>query len=175
MAQRRDADYWIEQLDLDDHVEGGHYARTYTCDVVADGEGLPEEYTEERSTASSIYYLLRDDEFSTFHRIDADELWHFYRGDPLRLYLLGDELETVVLGRDQFQTVVPRDTWFAAEVVSDPDDAGTDDEAAHGYTLVGCDVTPAFEDATYELADEERAEELAAEFEKHRELVERLT
>jgi len=166
MAERRDADYWIERLDLEDHVEGGHYARTYTCDVVVDGGDLPEAYDDERSTASSIYYLLKDDEFSTFHRIDADELWHFYRGDPLRLYLLGDELETVVLGQDQFQTVVPRDTWFAAEVVSD-----SAADAAHGYTLVGCDVTPAFEDATYELADEG----LAEEFEDHRELVERLT
>jgi len=170
MAQRHDADYWIERLDLDDHVEGGHYARTYTCDVVVDGGDLPEKYESERSTASSIYYLLRDDEFSTFHRIDADELWHYYRGDPLKLYLLGEELETVVIGRDRFQTVVPRDTWFAAETLSD-----SDDEETHGYTLVGCDVTPAFEDATYELAADGLAEKLADEFADHRELVERLT
>lgn len=166
MEHRRDADYWIDRLGLRDHREGGHFTETYACDVAVDGGDLPGVVDDERSTATSIYYLLRDDEFSTFHRMDADELWHFYRGDPIRLYLLGDGLETVLLGRERFQTVVPRDTWFAAETVPDAVEGPED-----GYALVGCDVTPGFDDAGYELADES----LAEEFEAHRDLVARFT
>lgn len=167
MTRTRDADYWIDRLGLVDHREGGHYTETYECDVVVDGDRLPERYDAERATASSIYYLLKTDEFSTFHRIDSDELWHFYRGDPLRLYVLDEDgVETVLLGRDRFQVAIPHDTWFAAEIADD-----VDRERDYGYALVGCDVTPAFDEVNYELADKG----LADEYEDHRELVERLT
>jgi predicted cupin superfamily sugar epimerase len=167
MTETRDADYWIDHLGLVDHREGGHYTETYESDVVVDGEEIAERYDADRASASSIYYLLRAEEFSTFHRIDSDELWHFYRGDPLRLYVLDDDgVETVLLGRDRFQVAIPHDTWFAAEIAADVEGA-TD----HGYALVGCDVTPAFDEVNYELADER----LADEYEQHRELIERLT
>lgn len=165
MDQTPEADYWIDRLGLVPHPEGGYYDETYESDDVVVGDGGRETDRDGRATASSIYYLLKADSFSAFHRMDADELWHFYRGDPVRLYLLDDGLETVVVGRDRFQTVVPGGTWFAAEVASD-----LAPEPAHGYALVGCDVTPAFDDAGYELADEG----LADEYEDHRELVERL-
>lgn len=166
MAETRDAAFWIDRLDLDAHREGGYYARTYESDVVVDGERVPGGVDGDRPTASSIHYLVRDDQCSAFHRIDADELWHFYHGDPLRLYVLDEDLETVVLGRDRFRAVAPQGTWFAAEVASDLVDG-----AGHGYSLVGCDVTPAYDDAAHELADES----LAEEYEAHREVIERLT
>jgi predicted cupin superfamily sugar epimerase len=166
MERRHDAEYWIERFGLRDHREGGHFTETYACEAVVDGETDPGPVEGERPTATSIYYLLKGSEFSTFHRMDADELWHFYRGDPIRLYLLDDGLETVLLGRDRFQTVVPQDTWFAAETV--PDAVGG---LADGYALVGCDVTPGFDYDGYELADES----LAESYEDHRDLIERLT
>lgn len=164
MSQSRTADYWIETLDMEKHREGGYYVETYESDVRFPAEGLPEGYSGDRASGSSIYYLLTTDDFSAFHKMRSDELWHFYEGDPITLYLLEDDgVRTVRIGDEQFQTVVPGDTWFAGEIVSG--------DAADGYALVGCDVTPAFEYADYELA----TKELAKEFDDQAELIHRLT
>lgn len=164
MSQSRTADYWIETLDMEKHREGGFYIETYESDVRFPAEELPEGYSGDRASGSSIYYLLTTDDFSAFHRIRSDELWHFYEGDPITLYLLEDDgVRTVRIGDKQFQTVVPGDTWFAGEIASA--------DAADGYALVGCDVTPAFEYGDYELG----TKELAKEFDDQAELIHRLT
>ena len=154
---------WRDRLGLEPHPEGGWYAETYTADVTVDATALPDRYGEERATLTSIYYLLEVGEYSAFHRLASDELWHFYRGDPLTLYLLDDGLETVTLGVERFQAVVPHGTWFAAEVTPRG-------ECSAGYSLVGCDVSPGFDFADFELATPALAEEYPA----HRELVSRL-
>lgn len=154
---------WIERLDLAAHPEGGYYAETYTADVVVDGDHLPDQYDGQRPTLSSIYYLLEADDCSAFHRLASDELWHFYRGDPVTLYLLAEELETITLGVEQFQALIPSGTWFAAETVSESD-------SAVGYSLVGCDVSPGFTFEDFELA----TSELADEYPDHGGLIERL-
>lgn len=159
-----DATHWIDRLGLEPHPEGGYYAETYAADAIVDEAHLSDRYDGDRPTATSIYYLLEADDFSAFHRLASDELWHFYRGDPLTLSVLGDGLETVELGRDRFQAVVPGDTWFAAETTADGDDE-------HGYALVGCDVTPGFHYDDFELA----GPELADEYPAYRDLIERLT
>ncbi len=87
--------------------EGGYYAETYAADAIVDEAHLPARYDDDRPTATGIYYLLEADDFSAFHRLRSDEIWHFYRGDPLTLYVLDDGLETIELGRDRFQAVVP--------------------------------------------------------------------
>jgi len=154
---------WIDRLDLEAHPEGGYYAETYTADVVVDNRSLPDQYEGPRPTLSSIYYLLEAGDFSAFHRLVSDELWHFYTGDPIKLYLLDTELETITLGIEQFQAVIPSGTWFAAETVSEAEDAA-------GYSLVGCDVSPGFRFEDFELA----TSALADEYPAYCELIERL-
>ncbi|TYT62172.1 cupin domain-containing protein [Natrialba swarupiae] len=158
-----DATDWIERLGLERHPEGGYYAETYAADAIVDEAHLPARYDDDRPTATGIYYLLEADDFSAFHRLRSDEIWHFYRGDPLTLYVLDDGLETIELGRDRFQAVVPHDTWFAAELTRDGSD--------HGYALVGCTVTPGFHYADFELA----GPELADEYPHYGDLIVRLT
>ena len=46
------------------------------------GVSLP---TGGRGASTAIYYLLREGEVSAWHRVDADEVWHHYDGDPLEL------------------------------------------------------------------------------------------
>lgn len=135
----------IQQLDLQPHPEGGFYRRTYQCDeYVTRADGTP------RSASTGIYYLLHDQAYSAWHRIDSDEMWHFYTGDPLLIHMLDDRGEWKVqrLGsmlhepNAVFQCVVPAGCWFAAER-----------EGPQGYSLAGCTVAPGFEFATFELAD----------------------
>ena len=68
------ADRLIALLDLKPHPEGGHFRETFR-DNTAPG----------RSASTAIYFLLRKGEVSRWHRIDAAEVWHFYRGAPLDL------------------------------------------------------------------------------------------
>ena len=62
----------IEILDLKPHPEGGHYREMFR-DAGA------------RAHSTAIYFLLRAGEISRWHRVDAVEVWHFYRGRPLEL------------------------------------------------------------------------------------------
>ena len=128
-----EAEKIIRLLALKPHPEGGHYRETFR-----DGDG-----TRPHSTA--IYFLLKAGERSHWHRIDAVEVWHWYRGAPLELRIAaGGGIETHVLGNDLAkgevpQVVVPRHAWQAARSLGD-------------YTLVGCTVAPGFLFEHFDLA-----------------------
>ena len=119
----------IATLGLHPHPEGGHYREIF------------------RSGASTaIYYLLRAGERSHWHRVDADEAWHWYGGGTLALRLSpdGQATETRHLGPDLAAgerpfAMVPRGCWQAAAPVG-------------GWVLCGCTVAPAFTFKGFEMA-----------------------
>ncbi|MCA1761280.1 MAG: cupin domain-containing protein, partial [Bacteroidales bacterium] len=74
------AAYWIDKLKLEKHPEGGWYREIYLSDDIVPQTGLPSGFRGERSFATSIYYLLEGNDFSAFHRIKSDEIWHYYTG-----------------------------------------------------------------------------------------------
>jgi hypothetical protein len=67
--------------------------------------------TDGKLLCSAIVALVTDDPstFSDMHRLPTDEIWHFYRGDPIELLLLHrdgrDEL--VVLRTERPQSCHP--------------------------------------------------------------------
>jgi predicted cupin superfamily sugar epimerase len=126
----------IEALRLTAHPEGGYYRETFRdpCTVtMANGQV--------RSASTAIYYLLPADTFSAFHRTDASEVWHWYGGGPLRLFLLREKgAEPLLLDASSPQAVVPADVWQAAEPLD-------------GAVLCGCTVAPAFEFSAFVLGE----------------------
>ena len=153
---------WIRRLDLLAHPEGGFYRETYRSagTVAADGGT--------RALSTAIYFLLPGDQVSALHRIRSDEIWHFYAGSALTLFVIHRDgrLEQARLGPDaaageRFQALVPAGCWYGAAV---------DDPAS--YALVGGTVAPGFDFADFELGA--RAA-LTREFPQHRALIERLT
>ena len=127
----------IRQLQMRPHPEGGHYREVFR-DTKAGGRG--------RAHSTAIYFLLKKDEISHWHRIDAAEVWHFYRGSPLELSiapLRGPAVKHILgndIAKDQRpQIVVPPTAWQMARPLG-------------AYTLVGCTVAPGFDFATFELA-----------------------
>jgi predicted cupin superfamily sugar epimerase len=126
----------IARLELKPHPEGGHFRETFR-DTRADADG--------RSDSTAIYFLLARGERSHWHRIDAVEVWHFYAGSPLMLWIAdSDSQRTIRLGPDLAanelpQAIVPARAWQAAESTGD-------------WTLAGCTVAPGFDFATFELA-----------------------
>jgi len=154
------ADYWINHLALEIHPEGGAYARVYTSPITISKASLPENFHDSRSICTHIYYLLRQNEFSAFHKIQSDELWHFYDGDTLIIYeinadgsltehLLGKNIEA---GESPF-CVIKASNWFASSLKK-----GT--------------VSPGFDFAEFELA---KRNELISKYPTHEELITGLT
>lgn len=162
------AAYWIEKLQLTRHIEGGSFREIYRSPWMLHPPALPSEITQPRNLLTSIYFLLEKQQFSAFHRIKSDELWHFYAGDSLCLYELlpSGLLKIHHLGPhgeqgDQFQCVITAGNWFAAQV-----------KTGGEYTLAGCTVAPGFDFADFELADREK---LTREYPQHKELISRYT
>jgi predicted cupin superfamily sugar epimerase len=165
--QMRTAEEWITTLGLVRHPEGGYFRETYRSDEVLAGEGLPARFGGSRPLSTTIYYLLRQGDVSRLHRLKSDEVWHFYDGDPLALFVLqtGGTLAHYTLGTDiaqgeRPQVVVPRGEWLGAAVKSGGD-----------YALVGCTVAPGFTYEDFELADRGA---LIAQYPEHRDLIIRL-
>lgn len=120
-------------------VEGTLFASTYrSADDTADGGPV--------GTAMVGLYAHEPLSRSLFHRLPADEIWHFYDGDPIRLVLLHPDgrSDDVWLGRDaaggqRVQFVIPAGTWQAGELAED----GV-------YALFGCTMAPGFTGAGFE-------------------------
>lgn len=164
------ANYWIDQLSLQSHPEGGYFKETYRSPEQINTPSLNSQFPDGRSYSTAIYFLLRTNEFSAFHRIKSDELWHFYKGNALGIYIitLSGKLEIIKLGShpekgETFQAFVPAGCWFASKVL---------DVAPDAYALVGCTVSPGFDFADFEMA--ERAM-LINEFPQHEETIISLT
>jgi uncharacterized protein len=157
-------DELIRRFDLQPHPEGGFFRETYRA---ADNVRR-EPSADLRSASTAIYYLLCDGAHSAWHRIRSDEVWHFYAGDPLNVYVLEDDGALTVhrlgnpLERDDcvFQAVVGSGRWFAAQC----DDAAS-------VALVGCTVAPGFEFSEFELAGVDALIDL---YPQHRDLIVRL-
>jgi len=165
---RPDASYWIKKLQLTQHVEGGAFRETYRSELTIPRTVLPLFFQGDRNASTTIYFLLASGQFSAFHRIAADEVWHFYFGDPLLVHEINHNgrLVTHLLGTnpekgESFQTVIKAGSWFAS--VPAP---GSE------YALVGCTVAPGFDFEDFELAD--RAT-LSQQYPEHTELIKSLT
>ncbi len=164
----------VERLGLIPHPEGGYYRETHRDSARVARVGPDGSVTAHASRAAStaIYYLLCDEAYSAWHRIDADEAWHFYAGSPLDIHMLDEagRLSTCRLGNAlehgeaRFQVIVPAGHWFAAERVA----VSTEGEP---FALVGCTVAPGFEFSAFELAD---TAALTARYPSHAALLTRL-
>lgn len=168
MPVTHDADYWIAKLGMSAHPEGGYYRESFRSPDEIQAAGLSPRYGSSRSCSTAIYFLLKGRDVSALHRIESDEVWHYYAGSPLTIHVIDASggLTRLSLGPDiergqSFQAVVRGRHWFGATV---------DDE--NGYSLVGCTVAPGFCFQDFELG---RRSTLVARFPQHRELIERLT
>ena len=124
-----DADTLIKQMNMISHPEGGHYVEVLKNDHV-----------------SQIYYLLKKNEKSHWHRLKKNEILHFYQGDPMLVYVSEDGLtsNTLSLGNDinnneNIHLVIKAGSWFSMK-------------SKGKYSLIGCTVSPGFNYSDFELA-----------------------
>ncbi|NHF67346.1 cupin domain-containing protein [Xanthomonas hortorum] len=138
----------IRSLDLAPHPEGGHFRRVYaSAREITDGGHT-------RPALTAIRFLLSAGECSSWHRVDAEESWHWQQGDALELLIYDEasrQLRRLILDaaeRGEPMHVVPAGCWQAARSLGD-------------FTLVGCTVSPGFVWEGFALLDD--ASPLAAQ------------
>ena len=140
--------------------EGGFYIETHRAPEMLkndsllaaakpSGEAGPAGFPADRNLASTILYLLTAKTISLLHRLKSDEMFHFYLGDPvtmLQLYPDGrSELFTLghdILAGQKVQVIVPKGVWQGAFV-----------QPGGKFALMGCSVSPAFDENDFELGD----------------------
>jgi len=138
----------IRKLCLVSHPEGGWYREVHRSPIQV---GAPKG---KRAALTTIYYLLERSQISRWHVVDADEVWHFYRGAPLELLVYDPGSETFTrnvldtsLDAAEPVAVVGNGVWQAARSLGD-------------YSLAGCSVGPGFDFADFRfvstLPDHER-------------------
>ena len=161
-----EAEEIISALNLKKHPEGGYFSEIYrSAEKIS---SLPERFKRAHSLYTSIYFLLQGNDYSAFHILKSDEIWHFYEGTVLDIHIIRKDgsLETVSLGRDitkgeRYQYMVESGQYFAAEV-----------RDKSSFALVGCTVSPGFEYEDFELPPRE---ELIKKYPQHEDIIIKLT
>ncbi|EPY2276304.1 cupin domain-containing protein [Clostridium sporogenes] len=163
----KDANYFIEKLDMIAHPEGGYYKESFiSAENITDSD-LTTAFEDKRILWTSIYFLLRNGEVSNFHRLKSDEMWYYHSGSPLTIYMITPEGELITeqLGLDiekgeKPQVLVPKNYIFGSAMNN------------KGYALVGCMVSPGFEFRDFELFERDTLLNL---YPKYKETIEKLT
>lgn len=155
------AQYFIKQLNLAEHPEGGYYVSSFRAsDNIAVRDVQRPIYT-------SIYFLLRSQDISHLHRLQSDELWYYHAGSPLTVHMIfpdgtykAKKLGLNVGAGEIPQIEVPKNTIFGSSV-----------EESDTFSLVGCMVAPGFDFEDFELFTQE---ELLADYPQHEEVIRRM-
>ena len=121
------SDEIIKKLQMKPHPEGGHFKESYRDNNI-----------------SLIYYLLKKNEKSHWHRLKKNEILHFYDGDPLLVYLSinGATVQEIILDNNEDKLshfVIKSGTWFSMKTKGN-------------YSLIGCTVAPPFDYEDLEIA-----------------------
>ncbi|MBL8993313.1 MAG: cupin domain-containing protein [Spirochaetia bacterium] len=144
----------IQALKLEPHPEGGFYREVWRSQIRV----KPADARTDRSALTTIYFLLVKGQVSRWHRVSSDEVWHFYEGEGLELFVADpgfERIEKRLLGplnaTHSPVSTVSAEYWQAAK-------------ARGAYALVGCSVGPGFDFSDFsflrdkpELAEKVRA------------------
>ncbi len=157
----------IEQLDLEAHVEGGFYRRTFQAEH---REKIDTEHGP-RYSMTSIYYLLTNESTVGHFHLNRSDIMHVFQlGDPLDYYLIypDGKLQHITLGQDiqagqKLQFVVPGGVWKASSL-NKPGPAA--------YGLITEVVTPGFDFSDMTLGD---TADLITLFPQHEQIIKQLS
>jgi hypothetical protein len=127
----------IAKLGLEPHQEGGWFRQAYKSGTQVQAPQGP------RSAVTTIYYLLEHARASPWHVVQSDEIWHFYYGSPSELLSYDPLARKLVRYRLDVATsegvqvaVIPAGSWQAAHCLGE-------------YMLVGCTVSPGYEEQDF--------------------------
>ena len=134
---------WIARFSLRPHPEGGYFRELYRSETEVTRRD------ETRSALTTIHYLLAKGQFSRWHVVESDEVWHFLGGEPMELILHNPQngkTEPIRLGPAMVPgcetvRVVPAGHWQAARPLGE-------------LALTGCTVGPGFDFADFRFVSD---------------------
>ena len=83
----------IDYLNLTPHPEGGYFKETYRSKQSIINSELWEGAKGSRNYSTGIFFMLENQQFSAFHKIRQDEMWHFYMGASILIHMINKEGE----------------------------------------------------------------------------------
>lgn len=152
-------DYWIKNLHLEPHPEGGYFTETTKSEQTL---ALPQGT---RALYTSIIFLLTSENPSHFHRLKSDETWLYHAGKPLTVHCIFPDghYEDIKIGPniekgETLSFTVPHDTIFGSSVDT-------------GFSIVSCIVAPGFDYQDFELFTQQ---DLLSDYPQHSQIIEKL-
>jgi uncharacterized protein len=121
-------------LDLEPNATCGFVKLTFVSPQALAAGALPAPFAQARPVGSALYFMVTPDAPVRLHRIKNDQLYHYYLGDPLELFLLHADgrSERIVIGPDiavgqRVQFLIPGNTFHTARLLdAKPGHAGLD-------------------------------------------------
>jgi predicted cupin superfamily sugar epimerase len=121
--------------------EGGYFRQTWIRESGPGGVPI----------GTCILYLVTPGSFSALHRLEHDEIFHFYLGDPCEAVSVdpAGDLTVTILGSDItagmiVQHIVPAGTWQGTRLVEGGE-----------WALLGTTMAPGFHPSGFELATQD--------------------
>ena len=118
------ADEVRKLLDLDPNATCGFVKLTFVSPQALAAGALPAPFAQARPVGSALYFMVTEDAPVRLHRIKNDQLYHYYLGDPLELFLLHADgrSECVTVGPDiaagqRVQFLIPGNTFHTARLI----------------------------------------------------------
>src|SRR6266513_6373966 len=102
MSGEMTADEIRSLLKLEPNATCGFVRVTFVSKQSIAAGGLPAPFAEGRPVGSALYFMVTPDAPVRLHRIRNDQLYHYYLGDPLEVFLLCNDgtSERVIVGPD---------------------------------------------------------------------------
>ena len=126
--------------------EGGFFARTWTGPLASQSD-VP--------AGTAIYFLLTPTSFSALHRLETDEIWHFYAGAEVEHWQLSPadgRVQRSLLGPDIMHGQVPQliaraGNWQGARISP----ASRTPIENDSWSLLGCTLAPGWTGRDFDL------------------------
>ncbi len=126
-------------------IEGGYYKEIFQSEHKINSGEISSEYSGKRLLYSTIYYLITVDTFSALHQLPGDEIFHFYKGDPVEMLNINEDgsHQIITIGNDILNGEIPQilvkgKVWQGCKLKSDGQ-----------YALLGTTMSPGFDYEDY--------------------------
>src|SRR5215218_10032804 len=110
-------------LNLEPNATCGSVRVSFVSQQSIAAGGLPAPFADGQPLGSALYFLVAPGAPVRLHRIRNDQLYHYYLGDPLEVFLLhaSGEAERTVVGPDlrrgeRVQLLIPGGTFHTARL-----------------------------------------------------------
>jgi hypothetical protein len=161
------ADFFIEKLGMENHVEGGYYKEIYRNSTLVSDDIYSCKFEGHRALSTTIYFLLKSGQFSKFHKLKFDEIWFYHYGCAMNIHIIDENGENKIkkLGLDIEKGELPQILVPANQIF------GAEPTGLNSFSLVSCMVSPGFDFRDFVLFEEN---ELISMYPNHAEIIKKL-